>query len=371
MRKILMFCKKVFEHKIRLLLTISNYALGVFLCLLILTVGVNLTKNILLMVNSIDYYRTIYVNVTEKTDRFDIGRIGCIDRISGIKESEYFITNVANYEANFSVTEYDGRDDVIIPGGKMLAGTQIANGDEVLLGKTILDNLEIGYDDAIGRKVTLSDGREYSIVGVFDNSIDMYSLIVCIKLSDETFNAENFIIETSLVNEVEAIHNELESREYEVYSYKAQINEIRNYSFIIILMFVTITILVLLTSAFILFSSVQVSLSDKYVFIAMLKSIGYDSRDLNLIVSIELTVIYILSSIASLVLYFVGTKIFGKMLNLNSIFEETGSINVFETNGIVILLTELAALGAIIIILFESKKMLRECNVIEILRKVE
>lgn len=372
MNTLSVYLKKIFQNKIRLLLTVANFALGMLLSLIIFTIGINLSINIRALVRSKQYYGTLYAYTTNKTEQIDLKTTGDVSRISAIRSDNIYLTSIKGQEDLLvSVTEYDKRFDLIVPGGKIVAGSDTISDGEMLLGKAFLDEFGVSYEEIINSSITLSNGEAYTVVGVFDDKIDIYSTSNVLIFADSKFDSSQFILETLNVDNVSKIKSNLVQHNYGVYCYESEIKESKSYSRLINAIFFAIALVVLVATSLILYSSVKSSINDKLVFISMLKVLGYDDKKISLFILFEIFIIFLLSSILSTGLYYLLLSILHRYVNIEILFSEVLVVNVFTNNIFALLITLFLGIIATFFVFLKNVITVKKCEVCKILMSVK
>lgn len=308
------FLKKIGENKIRLYFTVTMVSFSLFLAIFFLTLGFNGQGGVKAWYQENVKNRIIYAEVTDASNLSILKNRSGILKETAMKKYEETIVEFANNKIELEVKAFAASVEFVIPGGELLAGSSSYIQDGIMVGKNILDYYNISYSAAIGMKVMMSDLKNYTIAGVFDNTEEMAPacFIMC---PDVKFEADQYIIETNTIDDVATVTARFEKNGYKVVSYAAQIDETMQH---IRIMAVAVTILSFGTLIFAwmtLYYSLMGSIRDMYPFIAMLKAVGYKRRNSSKLIYAESIIILCLSFILTIVLYYVGLKGIGILCN--------------------------------------------------------
>lgn len=358
--------KKIFERKGRLLTMTMSLMLGMLLFSLIFTIGLNISKNLKTILAEKNYYKTIFLTETERTEKLNLNKLNHVKIVSSIRDSERTINRILDKEVMINISEVSLDSDLLITGYENVS----LSSDSIALSSVMLDKLNISQNDILNKTVLLSDGREYVVSLIYNNSEDVLFNSYAIILSKESFSEPTYMIQVDDVDNLEEVVKTLEEHKYDTYHYLDNVKQGKVYTTIIFVIFVIVGLITFGVSSIIVYSSVKFSVIDKYVYIFMLKTMGYDNKKTSLIIIIELVLVYIISAVIFLILYFICTHILSFCFDFSILEEYLENTNIFENNSIALLVSLfLSAFISIVIFIITAKKM-EKLNCMEIIMEV-
>jgi ABC-type antimicrobial peptide transport system permease subunit len=367
--------KKIFENKIRFGLMMINLSLGVFLFSLITTLGINIGKNNISMLNSINYYKQIQLNANNFNTE-EINNLKKYSKISKIQietTSEFVVKSIGDHivDNGVFVTQIDSNHDLVL---NDYYGRILENNVDIMISQQYLEALGIDTKSIIGKKVILTNGEvviERNIVATYNRNLgDQFSpYIVMYDLSTEK-DIKFLLIEVFSIDDVEETVDYITQLGLYQNNYLNEIKEVKSFSNLLIISFLFIGVLILSSCASIVSTSVKVSIKGKYPFISLLKAFGYSDKKLSLIIYFELALLLLFSLVIGFALYSLALFVIPMFMNTKIVFD-TQYIEIFSFSFYAFLSSILFSLLVLFIISIKPIKMIKKCDVIHLLREVE
>lgn len=361
------FVKKIKENKIHMVISSIIFSLGLFLVCFFISLSYNFSNNISLIFENKKSY--IYA---EKNDTSDISEVEHqnIAKKLAISSSNLVVDAVDKISVNIDVFEVENNKNFDYISDFIIEGKNTIDNKSILISKSIVDECGMNSADIIGKSAVLSNHEYYTITGIYDDS--EYYLPDCIILCEnKIFEPKTYLIKAIDIESVPKIVSELEREGFTVKSNCDEIKDSIESNSILSSVIVLFVVFSLVFVVAILYSMVMNMIRDMYPFIAMIKAIGYRKKECFLLILTSSSFIFVLSSILTLLFYFIGMPFICKILvemNVLSIYNVNINI-LFNTNVFVPMIELLVALiGMIIADIFLLNKI-EKMQVYEILNE--
>lgn len=360
------FLKKIGEKKVMLLSCII-LAIGVFLSTLFLNLGWNTTAKIYNLNVLQPNYTLIVAQTNDKSgSMIDAKEQGYLS--ASVQTGAEHLSKIGDISIDASVTQYSADSDAVYFAKNMIAGSADRLKNGIWIGKSLLESLDnaVSAESIIGKEVTSVSGKLYTVVGVYDDSDDVISE-QCIAFTEEAIEPSAYFLDVNSVDNVKTVEKELTERRFKVFSREEEIVAAKGYIRSIEIGVFILSLLGLTVSAFILYSTLKASFTDKYRYLALLKAIGYTKAHYRLFVFAESFIIFGIGAVLSVISYVFGMPGIQSLLRVNgvdSLFEVPIG-DLFTTRygifALVIVLTAVAvAIVAILCIRLISRKQIHE-----------
>ncbi len=369
-----MIISKIMKNRFRLILMIINFSIGIFLFSLIITLGVNIEKNNVHIMNDLTYLKHISI----KEQEFNSILIENLHNHENIKkiqvelESHFVVTRIGDKSISnpVFVTQIDSNHDLIV---NHLSGDYLVSSQDIMISIQFLQLESIDPNQIIGHIVILEDGTnqiERIVSGTFDSNIeDFSSPLVIMQHIDDNNTMSNLLIEVDSIHSIHFIEEYIKQFDLIPTSHLQTINDLKNANRLTTIGFVFVGILLLLTSTAILRTTLRVSVKAKYPFIAMLRSLGYTHKKVSLVVLVEILILTCASFIVGFILYAISLMYLPKVISTRFIPIEF--VNLFSFRPSVVLLTVICSIFTLTTIAIQPIRMLRNCDVVGILKESE
>lgn len=298
------FLKKLCTSKLTLLLRAIVLTVGIFLVALTLTLGFNASDNINQLFDNRPNYTIICAEAgTPSSD--EIYEAGPDSLLAFARNGHELVQEICGRDVEIPVTEYRADSDPVYFEKNNVAGSTDRADASVWIGKRVLDNLGLSPADVIGKEAMLMNAGLCTVAGVFDNSDEIVSPS-CIVYTNEVFSPQTYYIDVNSVDDVEETVDQLNACGYKVLSHTEEIKSVQSYIHMTEYAVYLISILIVIASSIILYSSLKASIEEMYTYLALLKAIGYTDKDCSLYVFAESLVIFLSSMAFSAALYIFG-----------------------------------------------------------------
>lgn len=327
MKILCLFLKKIFEKKLTLILNSITLSIGLFLASLFLNMGLNIVAEIDRLNETNPNYSLIFVEPTDESEDF-INTEEKGFQLASIRYDHECVLKIGDLSVDLPVAEYSQNSDTIFLSKNIVKGSTDNACDCVWIGKSIIDTINLPYDEVVGQKIELLNRGICVIAGIY-NDEDSIIFDQCIVFTDEEFEAEAFYIDVNNINNVQSVVEELECKKFKVLSHNDEINSLRQYIRLIIISVIILCVLVIVSSSFILYGSLKISFTEKYRCLALLKAVGYTKVHYTIFVAVESLVIFGLGTVMSFAAYIFGLPAIKTLLKANRV-EKIFEISVNE-----------------------------------------
>ena len=296
--------KKLMDKKLRLILTIVNLSLGVFIFTFITTITININQFMTENISRNDFYKQISIFKISGTRPIVLD-----DDHLKIIEDDRVVEYRISYESSSYIIEIDGidaeefripvtsvignlvfkSDEKGLPKGEtpFISGREMIHDHEIVIAEILLHYLNVTADEVINRTATIQQDntlKTYTIVGVIHQDIvnhydkQFYSLAY--KRNDNLeAKPNNIMLAVKEFDDISPMIDRLKEQGLSYADkYRAAIQLLASTRL------VTLGLFILSVFIYILFSlslrtTLHISLKEKIKFLGLLKAVGYTNKD--------------------------------------------------------------------------------------------
>ncbi len=331
--------RKTFSNRNRMIMSIINFTLVLFLVTFLLTIGFNVKKNNNLTLENNNLYKQILVQRQDIqiSDIDQIANFNGVDKVVVETAPQFIVTNVNNIALLNAKIVYQYKLDRDHPSdlGIIIYGESLSTQLDIIISKQYLEQLNVSVEEAIGQPVNISDGNiqnTKTIVGVFDSDLlidHKQDFIIQDINSDSDINS--LIITVDSLDDINKTTEFLQENDFDLVDYFEEISIFKSLSIIINISSLVIGIMIISMSAILLTNSTRISIINIYRFISLLKSMGFTRRKLRVFVYVELAFITFVSCSIAFTLNYAVLSIMMRFISVDNIFPMQ-QINLIDIN---------------------------------------
>lgn len=307
------FLKKALDNKLSLFLHALILTIGIFLAAMFLTLGFNAVGQTAGLLEREPNNRILTVKPQSGNDLFSLLTADGLEcRATAVRENTEFLKELCGKSLELPVSEFQSGSDPVYLAENLLAGSAEPVSSGLWIGKSILDMNELSVDEVLGGEAVLMNSGPRRITGVLDDRDELVSA-GCVVFTDEYFAPDLYYLDPGRVDRVEPLLNHLENEGFTVYSHIEQIRSAQSYGKLIQLTVLLTAVFIIAAFSIILYGALKGLLEEKYPYLALLKSIGYQKKHYQLYVFTESMSIFIPAAVLALVLYIAGFELLSKI----------------------------------------------------------